>query len=217
MYCRKQHVIFYLGFMTLLISLSLLTGCANKEQEAAESLVSQIQQLEIELGKMKEPEINELKKYDDKYKAFIDSSNVYGKKESVMPESVNIMKSKLDLIKTKLDSLVSVTLVNRMIGFYKGHGQIATEIPNWGIVPSGVIMTEVIIDKNDNKYYSKMSPDFSQNQASFKIVEIEEKNDSTLVGYFQNKANGVKFCTFEWSPSKLDLEGNLWKSENKKQ
>ena len=143
--------------------------------------------------------------------------DVVAKKESIKPESVTEIKNKLNQIKTSLDSLASASLANRMLGSYKGSGQIATEIPNWGIVPSGAIMTEVVISKSGNMYYSRMSPDFRQDQASFKIIEIEEKNDSTLVGYFQNKANGVKFCTFEWSSSKLDLAGNLWKSENKKQ
>ena len=169
------------------------------------------------MAKVKEPEISIIKEFDTRYKAFIDSSNIVAKKESIKPESVTEIKNKLNHIKTSLDSLVSTSLANRMLGSYKGSGQIATEIPNWGIVPSGAIMTEVVISKSGNMYYSRMSPDFRQDQASFKIIEIEEKNDSTLVGYFQNKANGVKFCTFEWSSSKLDLAGNLWKSENKKQ
>ena len=207
---------FWVGLM-LVIGIAVTNNGGNKEQEAAEALVSQINQFESELAKVKEPEISVIKEFDTRYKAFIDSSNVVAKKESIKPESVTEIKNKLNQIKTSLDSLASASLANRMLGSYKGSGQIATEIPNWGIVPSGAIMTEVVISKSGNMYYSRMSPDFRQNQASFKIIEIEEKNDSTLVGYFQNKANGVKFCTFEWSPSKLDLEGNLWKSENKKQ
>ena len=207
---------FWVGLI-LVIGIAVTNNGGNKEQEAAEALVSQINQFESELAKVKEPEISIIKEFDTRYKAFIDSSNIVAKKESIKPESVTEIKNKLNHIKTSLDSLVSTSLANRMLGSYKGSGQIATEIPNWGIVPSGAIMTEVVISKSGNMYYSRMSPDFRQNQASFKIIEIEEKNDSTLVGYFQNKANGVKFCTFEWSPSKLDLEGNLWKSENKKQ
>lgn len=207
---------FWVGLI-LVIGIAVTNKGGNKEQEAAEALIIQINQFESELAKVKEPEISIIKEFDTRYKAFIDSSNIVAKKESIKPESVTEIKNKLNQIKTSLDSLVSASLANRMLGSYKGNGQIATEIPNWGIVPSGAIMTEVVISKSGNMYYSRMSPDFRQNQASFKIIEIEEKNDSTLVGYFQNKANGVKFCTFEWSPSKLDLEGNLWKSENKKQ
>lgn len=207
---------FWVGLI-LVIGIAVTNNGGNKEQEAAEALVSQINQFESELAKVKEPEISIIKEFDTRYKAFIDSSNIVAKKESIKPESVTEIKNKLNHIKTSLDSLVSTSLANRMLGSYKGSGQIATEIPNWGIVPSGAIMTEVVISKSGNMYYSRMSPDFRQDQASFKIIEIEEKNDSTLVGYFQNKANGVKFCTFEWSSSKLDLEGNLWKSENKKQ
>lgn len=207
---------FWVGLI-LVIGIAVTNKGGNKEQEAAEALIIQINQFESELAKVKEPEISIIKEFDTRYKAFIDSSNIVAKKESVKPESVTEIKNKLNQIKTSLDSLVSTSLANRMLGSYKGSGQIATEIPNWGIVPSGAIMTEVIISKNGNMYYDRMSPDFRQNQASFKIIEIEEKNDSTLVGYFQNKANGVKFCSFEWSPSKLDLEGNLWRSENKKQ
>ena len=207
---------FWVGLI-LVIGIAVTNKGGNKEQEAAEALIIQINQFESELAKVKEPEISIIKEFDTRYKAFIDSSNIVAKKESIKPESVTEIKNKLNQIKTSLDSLFSASLANRMLGSYKGNGQIATEIPNWGIVPSGAIMTEVVISKSGNMYYSRMSPDFRQNQASFKIIEIEEKNDSTLVGYFQNKANGVKFCTFEWSPSKLDLEGNLWKSENKKQ
>ena len=207
---------FWVGLI-LVIGIAVTNNGGNKEQEAAEALVSQINQFESELAKVKEPEISVIKEFDTRYKAFIDSSNVVAKKESIKPESVTEIKNKLNQIKTSLDSLASASLANRMLGSYKGSGQIATEIPNWGIVPSGAIMTEVVISKSGNMYYSRMSPDFRQDQASFKIIEIEEKNDSTLVGYFQNKANGVKFCTFEWSSSKLDLAGNLWKSENKKQ
>jgi hypothetical protein len=207
---------FWVGLI-LVIGIAVNKNGGNKEQEAAEALVNQIKQFESELGKVKIPEISIIKRYDKRYRAFIDSSNVYAKKESIRPESVSEIKIKLNHIKTTLDSLVTANLINRMLGSYKGQGQTATEIPNWGIVPSGAAMTDIIIDKNQNMFYSRMSPDFSQNQASFKIIEIAEINDSTLVGYFQNKANGVKFCTFEWSPSKLNLKGNLWKTENKKQ
>lgn len=207
---------FWVGLI-LVIGIAVTNKGGNKEQEAAEALIIQINQFESELTKVKEPEISIIKEFDTRYKAFIDSSNIVANKESIKPESVSEIKNKLNQIKTRLDSLVTANLVNRMLGSYKGSGQIATEIPNWGIVPSGAIMTEVVISKSGNMYYSRMSPDFRQNQASFKIIEIEEKNDSTLVGYFQNKANGVKFCSFEWSPSKLDLEGNLWRSKNKKQ
>lgn len=207
---------FWVGLI-LVIGIAATKNGVNEEQEAADALVSQIKQFESELGKVNEPENSVIKKFDTRYKAFIDSSKIYAKKESIKPESVSEIKNKLDKIRSTLDSLVSASLINRMLGSYKGSGQIATEIPNWGIVPSGAIMTEVIINKNGNMYYSRMSPDFRQNQASFKIIEIEEMKDSTLVGYFQNKANDVKFCSFKWSPSKLALEGNLWRSENKKQ
>ena len=116
---------FWVGLI-LVIGIAVTNNGGNKEQEAAEALVSQINQFESELAKVKEPEISIIKEFDTRYKAFIDSSNIVAKKESIKPESVTEIKNKLNHIKTSLDSLVSTSLANRMLGSYKGSGQIAT-------------------------------------------------------------------------------------------
>jgi hypothetical protein len=205
------------GCATLTIIALFVSGCKSQQQKSAEAVIEQLNQVALEINSLNSTNGEARKKYEIMYGAFKDSLESYTKNDAVKAESVEEIKVQLEAIRRNLDSITYVSVVNRMIGFYKGHGQTGTEIPNWGIVPSGVVLTEILIDKSNQTLYTASSPSFNREQTSFKIVDIEEKNDSTISGYFQNKANGAKFCSFEWTRAKLSLEGNLWKSDNTKQ
>ncbi len=217
----RQNVLRRRGVTSICWTASLILfvigGCKSREQTAAEATTEQINQFAGAVSNVKDIDRNMLKKYEAQYAAFKDSLDSYKDLDAVDEQSKSSMNSQLTSIRQKLDSMTYLIVLNRMIGLYKGHGQTATKVPDWGIVPSGVIMTEILIKRDQQTFASSSSPDFRTYQSSFKIVDIEEKGDTAIVGYFQNTATGVHFCSFEWSPSKLSLEGNLWKSDNTRQ
>jgi hypothetical protein len=192
-------------------------GCKNQQQESAEALIQQARQIIGEIGRANANDRGSMKTFDKKYKDMKDSADLYGNIDKVSKESKTELNEQLGVIRVKLDSIENVWVLKCMSGYYKGHGQTGTKIPDWGIVPSGVILTEIRIGLDQQVFISATSPDFERDQTVFKIVNVEQPNDTTLTGYFKNVNNGAKFCSFEWNPKTLKLEGNLWKSDNAKQ